>query len=96
MKYWNNKYPNKIYNLDYEKLTRNTSQEIRKLLKYCELNIEKECFKPHLNKRSISTASSIQAREKIYKGSSNAWHKYEPYLKGAFNSLTSKETALAL
>ncbi len=90
MKHWNSQYPNKIYNLDYEKLTRNTIQEIRKLLKYCELNIEKECFKPHLNKRSISTASSIQAREKIYTGSSNVWKMYKEFISPKILSLGSK------
>lgn len=90
MKHWDSQYPNKIYNLDYEKLTKNTSQEIRKLLKYCELNIEKECFKPHLNKRSISTASSIQAREKIYTGSSNVWKIYKGFISPKILSLGSQ------
>ena len=90
MKHWNSQYLNKIYNLDYEKLTINTSQEIRKLLKYCELNVEKECFKPHLNKRSISTASSIQAREKIYTGSSNVWKIYKEFISPKILSLGTK------
>ena len=90
MKHWNSQYSNKIYNLDYENLTRKPNQEIKKLLKYCELNIEKDCFKPHLNKRSISTASSIQAREKIYTGSSNVWEIYKEFISSKILSLDSK------
>ncbi len=90
MKHWNSQYSNKIYNLDYENLTRKPNQEIKKLLKYCELNIEKDCFKPHLNKRVISTASSIQAREKIYTGSSNVWEIYKEFISAKILSLDSK------
>ena len=80
MKHWNNIYSNKIYNLDYELLTINPKQEIKKLLKYCELSIEKGCFNPHLNNRNLSTASSLQARKKIYTGSSSDWKNYKEFI----------------
>mgnify|MGYP003320204775 FL=1 len=65
----------------------NQEQETRNLLKYLELDWEDACLSPQKNKRSVRTASQTQVRKKVYKGSSKAWQKYEPFLKGAFDGL---------
>ena len=89
MNLWNSEYGNRIYNLEYEKLTVNQEEETKKLIKYLELSWEKSCLSPHKNKRSVRTASQQQVRQKVYTGSSEAWRKYEPYLNGAFDNLPS-------
>ncbi len=81
MRYWHEKYPGKIYDLEYEKLTNNQYDETVKLLDYCELDFEESVLNPHQNTKSVSTASSLQIRKKIYKGSSEAWKRYEKYLE---------------
>ena len=40
MDFWQQKYPDKIYNLSYERLTENQEEETRKLLDYLELEWE--------------------------------------------------------
>ena len=90
MKHWKKLYPNKLYHLNYEILTRNPKDEIKKLLKYCNLSIEKSCFNPHLNKRAINTASSVQARKKIYIESSNDWEIYRDFVSPKILSLIEK------
>ena len=35
----------------------------------------------------IFTASVVQVREKIYKGSSNDWINYKPYLDGKLSGI---------
>ena len=35
------------------------------------------CLSFHNNKRTVKTLSSLQVREKMYQGSSEAWKKYE-------------------
>ena len=87
MKLWQSHYGDRIYNLNYERLTTNQETETRKLIEYLELNWEKACMSPHKNKRRVKTASQQQVRQKVYKGSSEAWRKYEPFLNGAFDSL---------
>ena len=47
------------------------------------------CLSPHTNKRSVKTASQQQVRKKLYKGSSEAWRKYENQLNGLFAPLYS-------
>ena len=89
MRLWQSEYKNRIYNLNYETLTTDQENQSRKLIKHLGLNWEKACLSPEKNKRSVSTSSQQQVRKKVYKGSSNAWHKYESYLNGAFDSLPS-------
>ena len=87
MNYWKNLYPGKIYDLSYEELTKNQEKETRKLLDYCDLNWDQNCLNFHENKRDVQTASALQVRKKIYQGSSNAWKKYQDYLKPLIKSL---------
>jgi tetratricopeptide (TPR) repeat protein len=89
MTFWHEKFPNKIYDLNYENLTTNQEKETRKLLKYCELEWDDNCLKFHKNKRAVKTASSLQVRKKIYKNSSDAWKKYESNLGPLLTSLSS-------
>ena len=85
MQFWEEHFCNRIYNLNYETLTINQEEEIRKLIKYLELKWEKVCLTPQDNKRSVATTSNTQIREKIYQDSSQKWKKFKPFLNGAFN-----------
>ena len=82
MHFWSQSYSDRIYNLDYDKLTEDQEPETRRLIEYLELNWEDACLAPQNNKRSVKTASQQQVRQKVYKGSSQAWRKYEPFLDG--------------
>lgn len=81
MSFWRKRFPNSIYDLCYEDLTKNQEEETRKLLYFCDLEWEKECLDFHETKRAVTTASTVQIRKKMYKGSSEAWRKYEEYLQ---------------
>jgi tetratricopeptide (TPR) repeat protein len=89
MDFWHQLFPDKIYNMCYEDLTTNQEEETRKLLQYCELDWDKNCLSFHKNKRAVKTASSIQVREKMYQGSSEAWKKYEVHLKPLIKALSA-------
>ena len=88
-KFWQSKYGDRIYNLNYEQLTSNQEKETKKLIKHLNLNWEEICLFPQKNKRIVRTASQQQVRQKVYQGSSEAWRAYEVYLDGIFNSLKS-------
>ena len=90
MQFWNNILKDKIYKVDYEALTINHEDEIRKLIEYLGLNLEEACLSPEENDRNVSTASNIQIRNKIFKGSSQKWKNYKPFLNGALDSLDIK------
>lgn len=89
MEFWESQYDKRIYKLDYEKLTTDQDNEIRQLIKHLGIDWEDACLSPQDNNRSIKTASQQQVRQKIYQRSSEAWRKYEPFLGGAFDTLTN-------
>ena len=87
MDFWRAKFPNRIYDLDYESLTEHQEEETRKLLEYCGLGWEPQCLEFHKTKRAVRTPSSIQVRQAMYKGSSEAWRKYETHLQPMLRAL---------
>ena len=86
---WHKLFPDKIYDMSYEDLTTNQEEETRKLLKYCELDWDENCLNFHTSKRVVKTASSLQVRQKMYQGSSEAWKKHEAYLQPLIKALSS-------
>jgi tetratricopeptide (TPR) repeat protein len=89
MDFWHELFPDKIYDICYEDLTTNQEEETRRLLQYCELDWDENCLNFHKNKRAVKTASSLQVREKMYQGSSEAWKKHEAYLQPLIKALSS-------
>jgi hypothetical protein len=87
MHFWYQSYSDRIYNLDYDKLTEDQAPETRRLIEYLELNWEDACLAPQNNKRFVNTASQQQVRQKVYTGSSQTWRKYEAFLGGVFDEL---------
>lgn len=81
MSFWQDLFPNSIYDLFYEQLTDNQEQETKKLLEYCDLKWEEQCLDFHRTERAVLTASFHQIRKPMYKDSSDAWKKYKAYLQ---------------
>ena len=90
MEFWTNTLSNRIYKLDYEQLTVNQESETRQLIDYLGLDWDENCLSPQNNTRSVATASNVQVRKKVYRGSSEHWKKYQPFLNGAFDELLSQ------
>ena len=89
MDFWHEMFPDKIYDINYEKLTTNQKDETKKLLEYCDLEWDENCLNFHTNKRAIKTASASQVRKKMYQGSSEDWKKYEQYIQPLIKGLNS-------
>jgi tetratricopeptide (TPR) repeat protein len=88
MEVWHRLLPDNIYELNYERLTQSQEKETRALLAYCDLAWAPQCLDFHKTERAVQTASNVQVRKKLYKGSSDAWRHYEKYL-GAWMDLAS-------
>ena len=89
MQFFQTCYGDRIYNLDYEKLTTDQNSESKNLIQHLGLEWEHACLSPQKNRRAVRTASQQQVRQKVYQGSSQQWWKYEPFLNGAFDGLTT-------
>ena len=76
-----------IYNIRYEDLISAQEKEIKILLNFCNLEWDENCLNFHKNKRTIKTASDVQARSKIYQSSAGSWKNYKKNLSIFFKSL---------
>jgi len=88
MQFWKKKIPNFIFDLEYESLVKNKDVEIKKILEFCELEIDEKCFDHQKNSKTpIKTVSISQARQPIYSSSVNLNSKYDKFLEKMFNLL---------
>jgi tetratricopeptide (TPR) repeat protein len=87
MDFWRERFPNQIYDLNYDALTENQREETQRLLDYCGLEWEPECLEFHKTERAVKTASSAQVRQAMYQGSSAAWRKYEAHIQPMLQAL---------
>ena len=87
MDFWDNYFGDRIYNLDYDVLTESQETETRSLIEYLGLDWQDACLAPQKNKRFVKTVSQRQVRQEVYKGSSQAWRKYEIFLEDIFDCL---------
>mgnify|MGYP001483795902 CR=1 FL=1 len=77
-----------IYEINYEKLVSNKEEEIKKMIKFCDLDWDPICLNHHKNKKTpIKTVSISQAREPVYKSSVNSNSNYESHLSKMFDLL---------
>nr|WP_321461494.1 sulfotransferase [uncultured Cohaesibacter sp.] len=87
MQFWYEKFGNRIYNLNYDRLVSNQEEETRKLADYVGLDWQDAMLAPHKNKRIVKTASINQVRKAVYKGSSDKWRAFAPFLETYFSKL---------
>ena len=87
MSFWHNKLPGFIYNIKYESLISNQKVEIQKIIDFCGLPIDQNCYDFHNNKTPIKTASVSQARKSVYATSINLSDKYSTKLENLFKQI---------
>ncbi len=88
MDYWKSKLGNFIYEINYENLVSNKAEEVKKLIKFCDLEWDPSCLNHHKNNKTpIKTVSISQARKPVYQSSVNSNSNYEKYLSEMFNLL---------
>ena len=85
MRIWKNLYCEEIIQLDYDSLVLNPERETKFLIDSMGLEWQESCLYPQRNNRPIRTASQVQARQKIYKSSSDDWLKFKLYLGDLFD-----------
>ncbi len=91
MSKYKNKFGSKIYNLNYELLVSNPIKEIKSLICWLGWKWENKYLSPHLNPRSIRTASNVQVRSPINSKSVGGWKNYKEMLKPAMEIITQKD-----
>ena len=67
--FWDKIYPNEIFHLSYEDLIRDRNFYINKLLQYCDLSIDDNCYNFHTNASPVHTSSFYESRQELYSSS---------------------------
>ncbi len=80
MDHWRNALSMNIIELEYEKVIANPEDEMKNLLKQCNIDWDPACLKFHENKRTVMTPSYDQVRQPIYNSSVAKWKKYEHHI----------------
>jgi tetratricopeptide (TPR) repeat protein len=79
--HWTRVYPDRILTVPYEALATDPQAWITRILGAVGLDLEPAAFAPHLQKRSVQTASVAQVREPITAASVGAAEKYRAHMQ---------------
>lgn len=83
--------PERFLELDYEALVADPEAETRRLIAFCELEWNDACLRPERNRRAVSTASSWQVRQPVYRTSVERWRNYQAWLGPLAGLLPAEE-----
>ncbi len=67
MEHWRKVLPAPLLEIDYERTVDDLEGVARQLVAFCGLPWEPGCLDFHLAKRAVTTASSVQIRQPVYK-----------------------------
>ena len=85
------RFRSKIYDLNYDLLVSNPSREIKSLICWLGWKWDDQYYSPHLNPRSVTTASTIQVRSPINTKSLGGWKNYKELLRPAMEIISQKD-----
>ena len=91
MKIYKKEFRNHIYDLNYDELVTDPSEEIKSLIRWLGWKWDDLYLSPHLNKRKISTRSNVQVRSPINTKSIGGWKNYKEMLRPAMEIITQKD-----
>ena len=85
--HWEEAIPsNQFRAISYEELVGNPEAVIQDAVEFCGVDWDPVCLHPENNSRPVLTPSFWQVRQPLYRGSTNRWKQYSPWL-GEFERL---------
>ena len=79
--HWLEIFEDRILEIRYEELINGTRENIKKILKYCNLEWQEGCLDFHQNKRYVDTISASSVKKPIYKTAINISNHYKDIFK---------------
>ena len=76
MAHWQRVFPGRILEVQYEALIDAQESVSRQLLEFCGLPWHDDCLHFESNPSPVATASAVQVRAPVHKGSLQRWRKY--------------------
>lgn len=81
MDHWEKVFPGQILRVHYEEVVDDIEPQVKRMIEFCDLDMEPGCLEFYKTKRSVSTPSSEQVRQPIYRQGIDDWKKFETHLQ---------------
>ncbi len=91
MAHWKSIFPERIFDLKYEKLVTKPEETVREMLDFIGLPWDSACMSFFERDRTVKTFSRDQVRNPIYTSSVYRWKKYEKNLEPLFADLKAAD-----
>jgi hypothetical protein len=82
MQHWHARFPGRILDVDYARLTTEPEAEVRRVAEFCGLEFTPAMLDMGSRDRGVVTASAVQVRAGIQTRERPKWAPYEPWLAG--------------
>ncbi|MEM7079776.1 MAG: sulfotransferase [Pseudomonadota bacterium] len=93
MQHWRALFPEQYHEVVYEDLVADAEPVTRRLLEHMGLDWDPACLKFHENTSAVSTASTMQVRQPLYRSALARWQHYDKHLDDARTILTRQGVA---
>jgi tetratricopeptide (TPR) repeat protein len=80
MAHWDKLYPNEILHVCFEQLVREPDSQIQRMLDYCGLTTQAQCFTFYESDRAVLTPSASQVRQPMNPKAIGQAAKYQPFI----------------
>ena len=80
MRHWDAVLPGRVLRVLYEDVVEDLEGNVRRILAFCDLELEPACVEFYKTERGVRTASSEQVRQPIFREGLFQWRNYEPWL----------------
>lgn len=87
MAHWHEVHPDRILDIEYDRLTRSPEEMIREGVSFCGMEFEQSMLDIASSKRGVATASAVQVRQGIVARQRPKWEPYEEYLQPLIQAL---------
>ena len=91
MSKYKDRFRSKIYDVNYDSLVADPKNEIKSLISWLGWQWDDSYLFPHLNPRTVSTASSVQVRSPINSNSRGGWKNYKDMLRPSIEIFSKNE-----
>ena len=71
-RFWRERYPAHVFDLQYEALVADPEGVIRRVLDFCGLRFDPACLEPHKTSRAVLTPSASQVRQPLHRGAARS------------------------
>ncbi|MFT4196328.1 MAG: sulfotransferase [Pseudoxanthomonas sp.] len=87
MRHWQERFPDRILEVDYGRLTAQPETVMREVAAFCGLDFLPQMLDPRAGNRSVATASAVQVRNQIVRLPQPKWKRYEAHLRPLIEGL---------